>query len=230
MNTDALVGLLQFTDGLFPAGGHAHSFGLETYVQDERIMTRDGVRAFVESLLAGSAGPCDAVAVVAAARAGRARDLPSLRDADLRLDAQKPARELREASRQMGRQTLRAALALLDDAAVRAFGGEANEGRIPCHHAVVFGLVGQAVRASDEAVAAAFLYQTAVVVVNASLRLLPLGQVDGQAILWSVRPRVSRLAREAADTGDPAAMWSFNPGIDLASMRHEGLEARLFRS
>jgi urease accessory protein len=71
LNTDALLGLLQFTDGLFPAGGHAHSFGLETYVQDERVTSRDDVGAFVESLLSGSAGPCDAVAAVAAARAGR---------------------------------------------------------------------------------------------------------------------------------------------------------------
>jgi urease accessory protein len=230
LNTDALVGLLQFTDGLFPAGGHAHSFGLETYVQDERVTTRDDVRAFVESLLVGSAGPCDAVGAVASARAGRARDLPALVAIDARLDAQKPARELREASRQMGRQTLRAALALIDDAALRGLGGEANEGRTPCHHALVFGLLGQALRTADEAVAAALLYQTAVVVVNASLRLLPLGQVEGQAILWSVRPLVSRLAREAAAAGDPAAMWSFNPGIDVASMRHETLEARLFRS
>jgi urease accessory protein len=170
------------------------------------------------------------VAAVAAARAGRARDLSVLLATDARLDAQKPARELREASRQMGRQTLRAALGLVDDGALGAFGAEVNEGRTPCHHALVFGLVGQAVRTNDEALAAAFLYQTAVVVVNASLRLLPLGQLDGQAILWSVRPLVSRLAREAADAGDPAAMWSFNPGIDVASMRHEGLDARLFRS
>jgi urease accessory protein len=230
LNTEVLVGLLQFTDGLFPAGGHAHSFGLETYVQDERVVTRDDVRVFVESLLAGSAGPCDAVAAVVAARAGRASDLAGLLTTDARLDAQKPARELREASRQMGRQTLRTALALIEQPALRDFGQEVSAGRTPSHHAVVFGLVGQALRTADEAVAAAFLYQTAVVVVNASLRLLSLGQVDGQKVLWSVRPLVARLAREAVVAGDPAAMWSFNPGIDVASMRHEGLPARLFRS
>ena len=36
----ALLTLLQFADGLFPAGGFAHSFGLETYVQDGRVRDR----------------------------------------------------------------------------------------------------------------------------------------------------------------------------------------------
>ena len=35
----AFLTLLQFADGLFPAGGFAHSLGLETYVQDAE---RDG--------------------------------------------------------------------------------------------------------------------------------------------------------------------------------------------
>ena len=38
MNGDrGLLALMQFADGLFPAGGFAHSFGLETYVQDGRV-------------------------------------------------------------------------------------------------------------------------------------------------------------------------------------------------
>ena len=40
MSTRDLVGLLQLADGLFPAGGYAHSFGLESYVQSGRVRTR----------------------------------------------------------------------------------------------------------------------------------------------------------------------------------------------
>jgi len=231
MNTESLLGLLQFADGLFPAGGHAHSFGLETHVLDGSVRTREDVQAFIEALLIGSAAPGDAVALVAAARAARGGDEGALHDLDARLDAQKPAPELREASRQMGRQTLRAATAVCDDASVKAFFDDVDARRTPGHHAVVFGVVGQSLGVADEDLAAAYLYSTAVVVANASLRLLALGQLDGQRILGALRPLIARLARESAsDEAAAVGPWSFNPGLDAASLRHARLEARLFRS
>ncbi len=232
MNTEAFLGLLQFADGLFPAGGHAHSFGLELYVQSGRVTTRDDVQAFLEGLLLGSAGPGDAVAVVAAARATRAGDFAALLALDAEVDALKPARELREASRQMGRQTLRAAVSLLDSLVLTALSEDVDARRTPGHHPVVFGVVGHSLGCGDEEIAAAYLYSTSVVVVNAALRLLPLGQVDGQRTLWALRPLIARQAREAANhgAGDAPAPWCFTPGIDVAGMRHARLEARLFRS
>ena len=60
--------MLQFADGLFPAGGFAHSLGLETYAQDGLVRDRAGLEAFVVAHLEGSAGPADAVAVAVAVR------------------------------------------------------------------------------------------------------------------------------------------------------------------
>src|SRR2546422_3236643 len=56
----AFLALLQLADGLFPAGGFAHSFGLETYVQEGRVGDAAGLEAFVVAHLEGGAGPCDA--------------------------------------------------------------------------------------------------------------------------------------------------------------------------
>ncbi len=229
MSTETLLGLFQFADGLFPAGGHAHSFGLESYVQAGVVRTRADLQAFLEALLEGSAGPCDAVAVVAAQEAAGAGDLAAALDLDARLDAMKPVLELRMASRQMGRQTLRAAVALTDERLLAGLWQAVESRRTPGHHPLVFGFVGHAVGSSPEASAAAYLHSTAAVVVAAALRLMPLGQVEGQRTLWSLRPLLARLAQEAAgkDAGD---LWSFAPGIEIASMHHATLDGRLFRS
>ena len=65
--------------------------------------------------------------------------------------------------------------------------------------------------------------------VGSALRLLPMGQLEGQRVLSSVRPLITRLAHAAASATDDD-LWGFTPGIDAASMRHAQLEARLFRS
>jgi urease accessory protein len=61
------------------------------------------------------------------------------------------------------------------------------------------------------------------------LHAVALGQVEGQRVLAGVRPRIARLATAAATT-TPADMWSFTPGLELASLRHATLDTRLFRS
>ena len=106
----ALLTLLQFADGLFPTGGFAHSFGLETYVQDGRVRDRQSLEAFVAAHLDGSAGPADAVAAAIAVRLSARADVDDWVALDLRLDAMKSVPEFRAASRQMGRQTLRIAV------------------------------------------------------------------------------------------------------------------------
>src|SRR3989442_14730553 len=116
MTRETLLALLQLGDGLFPAGGFAHSFGLETYAQEGRVRDRAGLEAFVTAHLEGAAGPGDAVAVAVATRVATAGDPAPWCELDARVDAMKGGPEFRAASRQMGRQTARVAPALGGDA------------------------------------------------------------------------------------------------------------------
>jgi len=227
--THALLALLQLGDGLFPAGGFAHSFGLETYAQEGRIRDRHGLEAFVTAHLDGAAGPGDAVAVAAAARLAVAGDVTAWCDLDARLEAMKPVPEFRAASRQMGRQTARVAAALGDDAVIAAIARAIDDGLTPGHHVAVFGAAAGRLGADPEAAAAAYLYSTAALLVGAGLRLLPLGQLDGQRVLGAVRTRIARLAAAAA-RATIEDMWTFTPALELAGLRHARLEMRLFRS
>src|SRR6267142_4313324 len=116
----ALLTLLQFADGLFPAGGFSHSFGLETYVQDGRVRDRRDLEAFIAAHLEGSAGPADAAAAALAVGLARRADSEDWIALDARLDAMKSVPEFRTASRQMGRQALRIAAGLGDDPFLRS--------------------------------------------------------------------------------------------------------------
>jgi urease accessory protein len=77
--------------------------------------------------------------------------------------------------------------------------------------------------------AQAYLSAFAANLVSAAVRLVPLGQTDGQRVTAALMPVAAAVAREAAgatldDVGGAAL------GLDLASMRHECQEVRLFRS
>jgi urease accessory protein len=78
-------------------------------------------------------------------------------------------------------------------------------------------------------VAAALLHSTAALLVGAGLRLLPIGQLDGQRVLAALREPIARLAGRAA-SATAEDMWSFTPGLEIAGVRHTDLEGRLFRS
>ena len=227
--TESWLTLLQFADGLFPAGGFAHSLGLETYVQDGTVSDRAGLEAFVAAHLEGAAGPSDAVAVAQAVRRAADNDVAGWVALDERVDAMKIVPELRAASRQMGRQTLRVAAATTEDAFVAALARAVDDGLAAGHHATVLGAVLGRAGAEPEAAAAAYLYSTAALLVGAGLRLIALGQLDGQRVLAAMRPRIARLAATAA-AARSEDMWSFNPGIELAGIRHATLDTRLFRS
>jgi urease accessory protein len=229
MTLETLLVLLQLGDGLFPAGGFAHSFGLETYAQEGRVRDRDGLDAFVTAHLEGAAGPGDAVAVAIATRLAVEGDLAAWYALDARLDAMKTVPEFRTASRQMGRQTARVAAALGDDRVLASIVSAIDDGLVPGHHATVFGAAAGRLGAAAEAAAAAYLYSTAALLVGAGLRLLRLGQLDAQRVLAAARPRIARLAADAARAGVDD-MWTFTPALELAGLRHASLEMRLFRS
>ena len=150
------------------------------------------------------------------------------------LDALKSASELRDASRQMGRQVLRIATNLGEpfvshtSLIVDLFRAVENE-KTPGHHPMAFGAVGSVLGWCELDTACAYLYSTCAGLVAAALRLLSLGQVAGQRILWALRPSVVQLAKEVQGK-DMAEIWSFSPAIEIASMRHATLDARLFRS
>jgi urease accessory protein len=226
---DRFLSLLQFTDGLFPAGAYAHSFGLESYVQSGEVRDAEGVEDFLRAYLEGCAGPTDAVALVCARRAAATEILAACMALDEMLDAMKAPSELRDASRQMGRQTLRVATHLPSHPLLEELRRGVADEATPGHHPIVFGMIGGLLGWDALEMTSAYLYSTSAALVGAALRLLPLGQLAGQRILWNVRPLIAMLAEEGQEKCEED-ISSFAPALEIASMRHALLDARLFRS
>jgi urease accessory protein len=227
VKTASLLNGLRFVDSFFPSGGFAFSSGLEAAVKDGAVQDGKDVARYVEDLLRHGVGKREAVAVAVAHRALSIGRLAPALAADQALEALKVGRESRLASRQMGRQVMKAAIEQFGDhQPVHDFATAIDEGRTPGHVAVAVGLTLAACGWSRQDTVAAFLYQTAQGMVSAAMKLLPVGQQQGQQLLAQWAPLIVRLSHATPQAG--LASWS--PIHDIYAMRHARLESRLFRS
>ena len=228
MNTISLLSGLRFVDSFFPSGGYAFSSGLEAAVQGGAVRNAEELSRYVVGLLTTGIGELEAVAVGLAHDACVSGSLKIVFKVDLELDAMKLGRESRTASRQMGRQVIRLAAnqqarhPLIEDylAAVEA---EQTPGHLP----LSFGLTLAAAGWSKEDTIAAFLYQAATGFVAAAMKLMPIGQREGQRLLESWLEVIERVSHKAAHQ---RVLQSWSPVQDIYAMRHSRLESRLFRS
>ena len=228
MDILSVVNGLRFVDTFFPSGAYAFSSGLEAAVQNGAVRNVTDFVKYVHDFLKASVIQRDGVAVARAWNA-QARGVPSEAvAADRELEAMTLCYETRMASRQMGRQVIRIAVEEPQTSStLRKFHSMVNGGTTPGHFPVCLGLVLGSNGWTREATVAAFLYQITVGFVSAGMKLLPLGQREGQRLLGLWAPEIAR----AAGVSDPqAAMRSWSPVQDIHAMRHSRLESRLFRS
>ena len=228
MNTLSLLNGLRFVDSFFPSGGYAFSSGLEAAVQGGAVRNAEELSRYVVESLTTGIGEREAVAVGLAHDACISGSLEIALKADRELEAMKLGRESRAASRQMGRQVIRLAAnqqarhPLIEDylAAVEA---EQTPGHLP----LSFGLTLAAAGWSKEDTIAAFLYQAATGFVAAAMKLMPIGQREGQRLLESWLEVIERVSHNATHQ---RVLQSWSPVQDIYAMRHSRLESRLFRS
>ncbi len=231
-NHDSLLALFQLIDTFFPTGAFAHSFGLETYVQEGRVTNRTTFEELLRSTLHHGMRNMDATAVALAYKAAQASDIEQIVILDTRLTALKLPRESREGSIKIGKQFLRNALRLFIESrpeTLEAYEQRIRSGECAGHHSIAYGLV-TAVASIDLPLALlGYLHAYVVSQVSAAVRLIPLGATEGQLIIQSIRPDLLEIA-VFAQKAEMEDLGCFTPGLDIRSMQHERLYSRLFIS
>jgi urease accessory protein len=215
--------LLTLADGRLPAGGHAHSGGLEAAVGAGRVHDLTSLLGFLRGRLATCGVVTAAFAAVACARTRLVAQL------DAGLDARTPSPALRRASRAQGRALLRAGRACWPGPALD------HDPRLPRapHHPVALGLVAAAAGLGPAQAAVAGAHGTLTGPASAAVRLLGLDPYRVHALMAGLADECDRIAADAAArVDDPidALPAGGAPLLELGAELHATWEVRLFAS
>ncbi len=219
MTTEAhLLRLLTWLSPAFPVGSFSYSHGLETVIRDGAVSTADALCVWIAGLIEHGSGWTDAVLFRAAWDAATTHDVPGLADIVELAGALAPSLERR-------RETLGQGEAFLT--AARAWGRPVLHGAVA--YPVAVGAVTAGANIPLETALTAWLHAFTANLVSVAVRAVPLGQTDGVAVLAELEPVIlATAARAAASTLDD--LGSSALCSDIAAMRHETLDVRLFIS
>jgi len=204
----ALLRLLAWLSPAFPTGGFAYSHGVEWAVETGAVRDAETLHDWLRDLLAHGSGRNDAILLRHAHRGLDVDDLAR---------ATQPTRERLMETVNQGTAFLRAA---------GAWGGvpwsdltyPVAVGRVAGRHGV-----------DEHATALAYTQALVANVISAAVRLVPLGQTSGLAVLAALEPDiVATVSGSAAATLDDLGGSCLR--ADLFSALHETQYTRLFRS
>jgi urease accessory protein len=210
MHTEAArLRLLTWFSPAFPVGAFGYSHGLETAIREGWVATSQDLQAWIEGLLEQGSGWTDAVLFRAA---WTGEDVAEL------AEALAPSLE-------RWRETMNLGAAFAQ--AVRPWLAPSTPSGSP--YPVVAGQTCAAADIPLEPALTAFLHGFAANLVSVAVRAIPIGQGEAVTVLARLEPAIlATAARAVVSTLDDLGAFALRS--DIAALRHETLQPRLFIS
>jgi urease accessory protein len=225
----SLLRLQSWLSPAFPSGSYSYSHGLEAAVESTRIHDRQSLVDWLDADLRYGTARNDAIVFVEAWHcAVDHRHARLVEIAELAAVFRGTSEFALEASQQ-GTSCLATLREVWPDPAIDSLSRMLRQGGIQPVLPVVVAVRSGAEGVPVEVALRAFLHGFVSNLVSAGVRLIPLGQTDGQRAVAALEDAVLDVSEHAMtasidDLGSAAVM------VDLASMSHETQYTRLFRS
>jgi urease accessory protein len=225
-----LLPLLQLCDSNFPSGAFSHSFGLETYIQEQVIVDKESfktaISAFVDKQLVFSDGLACRLSYEIL---DSSRGMNELLEIDRLLYVSSLAKETREGNRRIGERMAKLCMELYSSTTLGEYLHFIKNKQGYGHSALVFAFVAHHLQIDKEKILSAYLFSSVSSLIQNAVRGVPLGQTDGQKLLVEMQVKIheakNRIMKLTKDD-----LGAVSPGLEIAQMRHERLHVRLFMS
>ncbi|CAH0346523.1 urease accessory protein UreF [Bacillus sp. CECT 9360] len=221
--TNAALTLMQICDSNFPTGSFSHSYGLETYIQEGKVTNAETFAGWLHAYLEGSLCYNDGLS------AALLYDGHNIHELDRLLYVSSLSRETREGAKRVGGRMVELLMALEAVPALSDYRRQIKKKEAFGHPALAFGLFCNEMGIGKGECVTAYLYTAISSIIQNAVRGIPLGQTDGQRLLFSFQQNIKDVVAKI-DTLTIDDFGISPPGIELAAMLHEDLHVRLFMS
>ena len=195
MSSAALYRLMAWLSPSYPVGAFSYSSGIEWAVEAGDIKDADSLRRWLAVVIGEGGGFCDAVFFVHAHRSLADTDDTALRTVAELAAAFAPSKERHLETTAQGAAFIEATKAAWPcpalDRLAAAWTG-------PVAYPVAVGVTAAGHGIALEPALHAFLHAVTANLISAGVRLIPLGQSDGQRVLAALEPVVEATARRGA--------------------------------
>jgi urease accessory protein len=219
---EALYRLLSWLSPNYPIGAFAYSHGLEYAVEAGRVTAVGDMIEWIETALLHGTGRTDGVLFREAYGAAENKEWTTLDELAELGTAFQPSAEIALESRSQGEAFLTATRNAWPAPALDRLEGGAI-------YPIAVGIACAAHRIPLRDGLGGYFHAFTASLVSAGVRLIPLGQSDGQSAIAALEPSVAA-AETQAMTITLDDLGTASPLLDLYSMRHETQYSRLFRS
>ncbi|MFV0531079.1 MAG: urease accessory protein UreF [Flavobacteriales bacterium] len=224
-----ILSLLHIADPTLPIGGYTHSNGLETYVQDRIVHDVSTAKEFVKNMLQYNLKYNDGAFMKMAYEATENKNLKSLLVLDNECNAIKCPKEIREASRKLGLRLIKIFKRKESFPFMDSYEKAVLNKKAKSHYGIVFGVYANLLKIPLYEAILGFYYTSVAGIITNAVKLVPLGQIDGQNILFSLYPLMEQTALETIEL-DKELVGVCNSAFDIRCMQHERLYSRLYMS
>jgi urease accessory protein len=219
----SLLRLLQLASPALPVGAFNFSQGLEYAVDQGWVRTGDDAREWILGIASHSIATLDLPLLLRMHAAWNEGDAARAQALSRELLAARETQELRAEERHMG-QSLAKILAGFGISVAHDWQRERG-----ASYAAMFALAAAESAATARDTAIAYTWAWAENQVIAAVKLIPLGQTDGQRVLEAIRQCIDPLVTTAESLADEQ-IGTATPLATMASAWHETQYTRLFRS
>ncbi|MEH7246046.1 urease accessory protein UreF [Neobacillus niacini] len=227
--TNHNLSLFQLCDSNFPTGAFSHSYGLESYIQENHVHDQATFAQWLHVYLNEQLVYSDGLASRLVYEALEDEAFEKLWKVDRMLMVQSLPRETREGSQRMGERMLNLVESLYDFPVLTLYRKRIKKKKSFGHPSIVFTMVGHHLGVSKSTTTLYYLYSTVSSLVQNAVRAIPLGQTAGQKTIQEFQGYLVQ-AMEKIQGLDEEDFGITSPGLELAQMKHERVNIRIFMS
>ncbi|OPX46836.1 urease accessory protein UreF [Clostridium thermobutyricum] len=224
-----ILKIMQICDSNFPIGSFNHSYGMETYLRDNRIKDTESFRSWIRAFFRNQFIYSDGFSIKLLYEYLDKKSEKKILELDRSITVQSMAFETRNGNKMVAKRMLNLFLDLYDSKILEIYLEKINKKEAFGHPAIVFGILMYELKVNLIDAIQYYMYSTASTLIQNAVRTIPLGQKDGQILLKESSESFLELS-EIIQTLDEDMFGANVPGIELAQIQHETLIFRLFMS